>query len=189
MNNMFSFNELKRGLRIVIDKEPYEITETTHMFKGRGKSVLQTKLRNLKTGNIVSRTIRSSESFEEAEVSKSSLKFLYRNKGQYFFCEEGDPKKRFSFSEEILVPGVKFLKEEELVEGILFGDEMIDIIPPIKVDLKVVEAPPGLKGDRAQSGTKIVLVETGVEIDVPLFIKEGDLIEINTETGEYVRRV
>ena len=186
---MLSFSELRKGTKIVIDKEPYEIMEASHMVKGRGKSVLQAKLKNLKTGNLLLKTLRPSEKFEEAEISKMTVKFLYRNKGQYFFCEEGKPKNRFSLSQEKLNPGVRFLKDKELAEGILFNGEIINIIPPIKIILKVIDAPPGIKGDRAQSGTKVIGLETGVEIDAPLFIKEGDMVEINSETGEYVRRV
>ncbi len=186
---MLSFSELGRGSRIEIDNDPYEIIEAGHMVKGRGKSVLQAKLKNLKTGNVLSRTIRPSESFKEADISKMSIKFLYRKKDEYFFCEEGNPKNRFSLDKEKLDPGVRFLKEGDLTDGVLFNDEIINIIPPIKVVLKVTDAPPGLKGDRAQAGTKVVGLETGAEIDAPLFIKEGDMIEVNTETGEYARRV
>ncbi len=186
---MLSFSELGRGSRIVIESDPYEIIEAGHMVKGRGKSVLQAKLKNLKTGNMLSRTIRPSESFKEADISKMSIKFLYRKKDEYFFCEEGNPKNRFSLDKEKLDPGVRFLKEGDLADGVLFNDEIINIIPPIKVVLKVTDAPPGLKGDRAQAGTKVVGLETGAEIDTPLFIKEGDMIEVNTETGEYARRV
>ena len=88
---MISFNELGRGVRIVLDNDPYEIMETTHMVKGRGKSVLQAKVKNLRTGNLLSKTFRPSESFEEADTSKTSLKFLYKNRGQYFFCEDDNP--------------------------------------------------------------------------------------------------
>ncbi len=186
---MLSFSELGRGSRIVIEKDPYEIIEAGHMVKGRGKSVLQVKLKNLKTGNLLSRTLRPSESFEEADISKMTIKFLYRNKGQYFFCEENNPKNRFGLDEDKLSSGARFLKEGELAEGILFNNEIINIVPPIKILLKVVDAPPGLKGDRAQAGTKIVGLETGAEIAAPLFIKEGDVVEVNSEMGEYVRRV
>ena len=186
---MLSFNELERGSKIVVDEDPYEIIETSHMFKGRGKSVLRAKLKNLKTSNILSKTIRPSESFDEAEISKMSIKFLYRKKNEYLFCEEDNPKNRLSLDKEKLNSGVRFLKEGDLAEGVLFDEEIINIIPPIKTILKVTDAPPGLRGDRAQAGTKVVGLETGAEIDAPLFVKEGDMIEVNTETGEYVRRV
>lgn len=186
---MPSFNELRRGSRIVIDNDPYEIIDTNHMVKGRGKSVLQTKLKNLKTGNLLLRTLRPSENFKEAEISKMDITFLYRNKGKYFFCEKNNPKNRFNFEENKLASGLKFLKEGEATKGIIFNDEIINIVPPVKVLIKVIDAPPGIKGDRAQSGNKIVKLESGAELAVPLFIKEGDTIEVNLETGEYARRV
>jgi elongation factor P len=186
---MFSFNELEKGVRIIIDKFPWEIIESSHMFKGRGQSVLQAKIKNLKTGSIISKTFRPSENFKEAEISKLRAVFLYKNKGNYYFCREKNPQDRFSLTESQIGQTFKFLKEKETVEGIVFQDEIINISLPIKVFLKVTEAPPGIKGDRAQAGTKIIKLETGTEMAVPLFIKEEDIIEINTEKGEYVRRV
>ncbi len=183
---MLSFSELNRGSRIIIEKEPYEIVEIVHMVKGRGKSVQQVKLKNLKTGHLLSRTIRPAESWPEAEIKRIKLLFLYHHRGQYFFCEKDNPKNRFNLK---MREGFQFLKEKEEVEGIFFNNEIINLTPPIKVSLRVIESPPGVRGDRAQSGTKIVKVETGAEINAPLFIEEGDLIEINSETGEYVRRI
>jgi elongation factor P len=187
---MVSFNELKKQSRIVINQEPYEIIEMSHMFKGRGQSVLQTRIKNLETGNVLSRTFRPSESFEEAEMSRIEATFLYsNNKNEYFFCKNNNPKDRFSLNENQLGTISRFLKEKEVVEGLVFQDRIINISLPVKVVLKVIEAPPGIKGDRAQAGNKTVKLETNAEIQAPLFIKEGDLIEINTEKAEYVRRV
>ncbi len=186
---MASSNDLEKGARIVIEGNPYEVIETNSMFKGRGQSVLQTKLKNLRDGTVLSRTFRSSDSFKEADINKMKAKFLYKNKAGFFFSKDDDLKQRFSLTEDQIGPVIRFLKEGEKVEGIIFGEEIINISPPIKVILKVTEAPPGIKGDRAQSGNKMVKIETGVEISVPLFIKEDDLIEVNTETGEYARRI
>ncbi len=187
---MLSFNELKKGVRMVMDGNPYEIIEASHMFKGRGSSVLQAKLKNLKNGAVTQKTFRPSESFKEADLSRFNAVFLYRNnKEEYFFCKEGNRKDRFSLIEEQIGSNAKFLKENESVEGVIFQDEIINISLPIKVMLKVVEAPPGIKGDRAQAGTKPVELETGAEVLAPLFIKPGDVIEINTEKEEYVRRI
>jgi elongation factor P len=187
---MLSFNELKRQVRIVIDNEPYEIIEASPMFKGRGQSVLQAKIKNLKTNNVLSRTFRPSERFLEAEISKMKVVFLYvNNKEQYFFCEEDNPKDRFFLEKNQLGSNCKFLKEKQNVEGLLFENQIINISLPVKISLEVVQAPPGVKGDRAQAGNKPVKLETGAEIQAPLFIKEGDVIEINTEKQEYVRRI
>ena len=186
---MISFNELEKGTRIIIDGFPWEIVESSHMFKGRGQSVLQAKIKNLKTGSIVPKTFRPSENFKEAEIFKLKAVFLYKSKNNYYFCRENNPRERFNLDETQIGESFKFLKEKEVVEGIEFQSEIINVSVPVKVSLKVIEAPPGIKGDRAQAGTKTVKLETGAEIAVPLFIKEGDIIEINTEKSEYVRRI
>jgi len=114
---------------------------------------------------------------------------LYAHRDRYFFSEKENPVNRFDLTtEQIGEPG-KFLKPDQIVEGIIFRNKVINISLPIKINLKVIEAPPGIKGGRAEPGTKIVTLETGAKISVPLFIEEGDIIEVNTETGQYVRRV
>lgn len=185
---MLAFNELTKGLTIVLEGQPYEIIETSFLFKGRGHSVLQTKLKNLITGNLVSRTFHPSDTFEEAEILKFKAKFLFRHKSRYFFCEESTPTKRFDLAEEQIGKTAKFLKPNQIVEGLAFEGKIINISLPIKIRLKVKEAPPGIKGNRAEAGTKQVVLETGAIINAPLFIKDGDVVEVNTETGEYVRR-
>ena len=186
---MLDYSELKKGTRIILSNQPHEIIEASSIFKGRGHSTLQVKLKNLVTGNVVSQTFHPSDSFEEAELEKIKAKFIYSNKGQYFFSEEDNPSKRFSLTEEQIGESSQFLKPNQQVEGIIFNDRVITISLPIKIPLKVIEAPPGLKGGRSQPGTKTVTLETKAEINVPLFIREGDIIEINTQTAEYVRRI
>jgi elongation factor P len=187
---MLSFNELEKGTRLILEDDPWEIIEASHMVKGRGQSVLQSKIKNLKNGSVVTKTFRPSENFKEAEIDKLNAIFLYcNNKGDYFFSDENNLKNRFSLNKNQVGDEVKFLKENEKVTGIIFKEEVINISLPVKVFLKVSEAPPGIKGDRAQAGTKLIELETGAELLVPLFIKQGDVIEINTEKKEYVRRV
>jgi len=186
---MLSFNELKRGAKIILNNQPYEIIEANFLFKGRGSSVLQAKIKNLLTGNILNYTFHPSDSFEEAVIKKIRAKFLYSHGDKFFFCEEENPAERFDLTTEQIGEPAQFLKASQIVEGIQFEGKIINIALPIKIQLKVIEAPPGVKGNRSQSGTKQVTLETGVKINAPLFIKEGDIIEINTETGEYVRRI
>jgi len=183
------YSELKKGKQIIINNEPYEIIEASSMFKARGHSVLQVKLKNLITGNIISRTFHPSDIFEEAELSKIKAKFLYSHRGDYFFTEKDNPSKRFSLTKKQISPSVKFLKPNQEAKTIIFKEEIINISLPIKIQLKVKQAPPGIKGSRAQAGNKIVVLETGAEINVPLFIEEGDIVEINVEKSEYVRRI
>ncbi len=186
---MLAHTNLKRGVIFILNDQPYEVLQSLLVFKGRGSSVVQAKIKNLITGNVLSRTFHTGEEFEEAEISKIKIKFLYTHRGKYYFCEKDNPGKRIELNEEQIRDLVKFLKPNQVVEGLVFEGKIINISLPIKINLKVVEAPPGVKGDRAQGGTKTVTLETGAKINAPLFIKEGDIIEVNTETGEYVRRI
>ncbi len=186
---MINFNELKTGIIITIQSQPYEIIEASLLFKGRGHSILQAKLKNLITGNSISKTFHPSDSFEEAEIEKIKAKFLYSNKDQFWFCEENNSKNRFFISKEVIGESSRFLKQDTVVDGIVFNEKIINILLPIKVKLKVIESPPGIKGDRAQGGTKTIILETGANLNTPLFIEQGDIIEVNTEKGEYTRRV
>jgi len=183
------YSEFKKGAKIILDNEPYEIIEASHLFKGRGHSVLQAKLKNLINGNLISKTLHPSDAFEEAEISKIEIKYLYHHRDKYVFCEKDNPSKRFDLTQEQIGKGGQFLKPDQIAEGIIFEGKVINVSLPIKTNLKVVEAPPGIKGGRAEPGTKTVTLETGAKINAPLFIKEGDIIETNTQTGEYVRRI
>jgi len=186
---MLSYSDLKKGTHILLKGQPYEILESTPLFKGRGHSVLQAKIKNLITGTIISTTFHPSDTFEEPEISKIKLKYLYFHKDSYFFCEKDDPSKRFEFKKEQIGKSGEFLKENQNVEGIIFEKKLVNVSLPIKVVLRVLEAPPVIKGQSAQAGTKPVILETGANINVPLFIEKGDIIEVNTETDEYVRRI
>lgn len=186
---MITYSELEKGVKIILNNQPYEIIEASSMFKGRGHSVLQAKLKNLITGEIISQTFHPSDSFEEPETSKIKAKFLYLHRDKFFFCKENNPSDRFELTKEQIGSKELFLKPNQIVEGLIFKDKVINISLPVKIQLKVTEAPPGVKGDRAQGGTKTVTLETKAKINVPLFIKQGDIIEINTEKQEYVRRI
>lgn len=197
---MLHYSELKKRIRIIIDKQPYEIIEASSMFKGRGSSVLQTKIKNLITGNILAKTFHPSDTFEEAEIEKIQIKFLYHSpvrekssngasRSKFVFCEKDNPSKRFELLQEQIGKQADFLKPNQIIDGIMFNEKVINISLPIKIALKVIEAPPGTKGNRAEAGTKTIILETGAKINAPLFIKEDDIVEVNTETREYVKRV
>jgi len=186
---MLSHTELKKGVKFILGGQPYEVIESVFRFRGRGSSQVQAKIKNLITGDIITRTFHTGEEFEEAEISKIKARFIYSHRGKYYFSEKENPSHRFALTQEQIGPSAQFLKPGEEVEALEFEGKIINISLPIKVQLKVIEAPPGVKGDRAQGGTKQVTLETGAKINTPLFIEEGDIIEINTETGEYVRRI
>jgi len=186
---MISYSELKKGVKIILDKQPYEILEANPMKKAQRRPVIQSKLKNLVSGGVVNRNFHQGESFKEADLSEFSVKFLYSNRDRYFFCEEKNPGKRFDLGSEQLGNQAKYLKSDQVVKAMVFDENVINISLPIKIQLKVVEAPPGIRGDRAQGGTKIVVLETNAKIAVPLFIESGDTIEINTQSDEYVKRV
>ena len=197
---MLSINDLKRGVIIVIDGSPYVVSEVKHLHMGRGGSSVQTKIKNLQTSQLFSRNFKPADSFEEAETEKIKSRFLYESKEIYWFNEIGNPKNRFSFKKEELGDEcVNFLKANLEVIALKFSaeggsasggnDKFINIELPVKIDFKVVEAPPSIRGDTAQGGNKPVVIETGAKILVPLFIEEGDIIRINTQTGEYAERI
>ncbi len=186
---MISYSELEKGIRIILDGQPYEIIEATSSFKARGHSVLQTKLKNLKTGNLISKTFHPSDRFEEAEVLRKQAKFIYVHRDKYVFSEKDDSSQRFELTKEQVGEKSKFLSPKQIVELIIFKDEIINFSLPIKINLKVIEAPPGEKGNRAEAGTKTVILESGAKISAPLFIEDNDIVEVNTETGQYVKRI
>lgn len=186
---MLTHSDLRKGMMIILDGEPYEVLEANALKKAQRRPVIQTKIRNLITGNVFNRNFHQGDVFEEAEISKFSAKFIYAHRGKFLFSEEKDQSKRFELNESQIGPQVKFLKAGQEMETEVFEGKIINISIPIKVSLKVIEAPPGIRGDRAQGGNKTVTLETGARIDVPLFIEEGDIVEINTETEQYVRRV
>jgi len=186
---MLSHNDLKKGVRVILDGQPYEVLESNFMKKAQRRPVIQTKIKNLITGNVFSRNFQQGEVFEEADLEKLKAKFIYEHRGRFFFSYENDPSKRFDLTAEQISSQVKFLKKDQEIEVLLFKGEIINILLPIKIQLKVTEAPPGVIGDRAQGGNKTITLETGAKIQAPLFIKSGDSVEINIETEEYVRRI
>jgi elongation factor P len=184
-----TMNELERGMVIVIDGALYEVLSVTHSHFGRGGAVVTAKLRNLKTGALIERNFKPADTFEETEIEKKKYLFLYAHRGMLWFRDEKDASERISLPQEVFGEKIKFLIPNLPVEAVLWNSEIVTVKLPIKVDLKVIEAPPSIRGDTAKGPTKMVKVESGAEIAVPLFIKEGDVIRVNTETGEYVERV
>jgi elongation factor P len=187
--SLLEYNEIRERKYIVYENEPYEVLESHVFRKQQRKPVNATKLKNLITGSVKEISFHVSEKVEEAEIDSKDIKFLYANKGECWFCEPNDPSKRFSISETLVGPAGKFLKANTVVALLTFKERHVGLKLPIKVELKVVEAPPAVKGDTAKGGSKQAKLETGATVNVPLFINEGEIIRINTETGDYVERV
>ncbi|MEK7062503.1 MAG: elongation factor P [Patescibacteria group bacterium] len=186
---MLEYNEITVGEFIIFNGEPWEVL-ASHVFrKQQRKPVNATKLRSLITGRITEYSFHQSEKVEEADLESKEIKFIYLAKDEYWFHEMGAPSKRFSLKEEQIGYGGKFLKKDAVAKALIFNGKIIGVKLPIKVELKVTEAPPSTRGNTAQGGNKVVKVETGAAVNAPLFINEGDTIRINTETGEYVERV
>jgi elongation factor P len=186
---MLEYNEITIGKFIIFDNEPWEVI-ASHVFrKQQRKPVNATKLRNLITGRVTENSFHQSEKVEEADLEYKDIKFIYVQKDEYWFHEAGDPSKRFTLKEEQIGYGSKFLKKDAIAKAMVFDEKIIGIQTPIKVELKVVEAPPAIKGNTAQGGNKVVKVETGASVNAPLFVNEGDTIVVNTQNGEYVSRV
>lgn len=186
---MLEYNEITLRKYIIFENEPYEVLDSHVFRKQQRKPVNATKLRNLLNGRIVEHSFHVSDKVNEAEIEAQNVKYLYTNKGEYWFCEENDPSKRFTLPEAMLGNSMKFLKANSIVEAKVYDEKIFGINMPIKVDLKVVDAPPAVRGDTAKGGNKTVTLETGATILTPLFVAPDDVIRINTETGEYVERV
>lgn len=186
---MLSYSELTKGTLFILDGAPYEVLEMNFLRMQQRKATVNTKIRNLITGKILERNWQASDSFEEAEVEKKNAKFIYMAKGEYWFCDEKNAADRFSLTAEVLGDAGKFLKPNTIVVALFFNGKVITATLPIKMDFIVTEAPPSIKGNTAQGGNKVVTLEGGATIPVPLFINAGDVIRVNTQTGEYVERV
>ena len=182
-------NQLKPKTFFIYENQPYAVLETHHLKMQQRRPTVQVKMRNLVNGKILERNFAQSDVFEEADVEKQKVKYLYGHRGQYWFVDENDPSKRFELEKEVLGDSIKFLKADTVLEAISFEGKIITVELPVKMDFKVIEAPPAIRGDTAQGGVKQIKIETGATLNVPLFINQDDIVRVNTETGEYTERV
>ena len=187
--NMLNYTDLKKGTAFIMDGDPYEVIDASFSRMQQRKAVMQARLRNLRSGKLIDRTFQASDAFEPADVEKRPLMFLYGHRGEFVFTNPKDRKNRFSLTEEQIGDNAKWLISNTEVTALFFGEKLLNLTLPVKMDFKITEAAPGVQGDRAQSGTKAATIETGAIIQVPLFINPGDTIRVNTTTGEYAERV
>ncbi|MBI4385208.1 elongation factor P [Candidatus Parcubacteria bacterium] len=186
---MLQLSDIRPGATCLLDGDPFEVLEAQHVQLGRGGAILNTKLRNLRRGTTMRRTFKGNDTVPEANVEKRAAQFLYRHRGEYWFANPKNPKERFQLTAEQLGDLTQWLIPKLKVEALVFEEEILSAELPIKVDYTVLDAPPGLKGDTAQGGTKTVTLESGATILTPLFIETGDVVRVNTRTGEYVERI
>lgn len=185
---MLSLNEIKLGKLIQVSGEPYVVIRADHHKMGRGGAVLKTKLRNLINDSVLEKTFQGNDKAEEAETEKKKVNFLYKDENEAYFMDN-DTYEQFTLPIDQVGDKMKFLKDGTDVNIMYFNDKPVALDLPVKMEIKVVSAPPGVKGNSAGNVTKTVQLETGAEISVPMFINEGDVIRVNTDTGEYVERV
>lgn len=185
---MISTSDFKTGLTIEFDNEIYTIVEFQHVKPGKGAAFVRTKLKNRRSGAIVEKTFRSGEKAEKAHIEKRKMQYLYNEDKDYYFMNTETYDQISLSAEQLGEDNIKFLKENMLIQVMIYKEETIGIDLPNTVILKVIETEPGVKGDTASNVTKAATVETGAVIRVPLFVNKGDELVIDTRNGGYVSR-
>lgn len=176
------------GTALTIDGQTYLVQSAIHVKMGRGGAVLKTKLKSVKTGGVVDRTLKPNDSYDEADLSRMKATFLYSDGKGYTFMD-GNSFEQFTLGEEVLGGATKFLAEGTAVDALTVDDQPVGIELPKKLEFTVIETPPNVKGNTTSGGTKPATLSTGATVSVPLFINEGDIIRVNTTDGSYVERV
>ena len=184
---MLSISDIKLGTTITHNGQPYIVVSAQHQKQGRGGATLKTKLKNLISGANLEITYAGGDKAQEADLSRAKANFLYSTSSAYYFMDN-ESFEQFELPGEMIGDPAGFLKEGMTVEVLLFENKPVSIKLPIKVELKVTQSPPAVKGDTAGPVNKVITLETGKEIKAPLFINQGEMIRVNTETGEYVER-
>ncbi len=185
---MISANDLKKGTIIVLDGGLHSVVEHQHVKPGKGGAFVRTKLRHLKKNNVVDKTFRSEEKIEDAYVERRKNQYLY-DEGEQIMLMDSETYEQQGFPKSELGDSVYFLKEGMDLEVEIYDDDIINVIPPMFVEMEVTHTEPGLKGDTVSGATKPATIETGFKLQVPLFVNNGEKLKIDTRTGEYVERV
>ncbi len=185
---MISTGELKKGATIELDGKLYSIMDYSHIKMGRGSAQVRIKFRDVRSGAIIEQTFQAGTKFNRARVERREMQYLYSDDQFYYFMNT-ETFEQIPVSAEKVGDANKYLKENDTCEVVLYGDEVIGIELPITVELTVVQTDPGFKGDTATGGTKPATLETGLVVQVPLFIEEGTKIRVNTDSGTYIERV
>jgi elongation factor P len=184
---MISTNQFKIGMTILIGDEIHQIIDFQHVKPGKGAAFVRTKLKSFKTGAVIEKNFRAGERFETAHLNRREMQYLYRDGQDYVFMDM-ETYEQLSLSQEQVDKAVKYLKEGQIAFIVLHEGSPIGVELPTSVELSVVETDPGVRGDTATGGTKPAKLETGATIQVPLFIQVGDVVKVDTRTGEYITR-
>ncbi|KLU61345.1 elongation factor P [Peptococcaceae bacterium CEB3] len=184
---MISSNDFKTGVTIEVDGDVYTIVEFQHVKPGKGAAFVRTKLKNVKTGGVVERKFNAGEKVPRAHVERREMQYLYKD-GEHYVVMDNENYEQMSLTADQIGDQVKWLKENMNLGVLFFGSDVIGVDIPNSVQLAVVATEPGVKGDTATGGTKPATVETGAIVQVPFFVNEGDVLIIDTRTGNYVQR-
>ncbi len=184
----YNTNEFKAGLKLLIDGQPYAILENEFVKPGKGQAFNRTKIRNLKNGRVIERTFKSGDNIDAAEVSDLDVQYLY-NDGQFYHFMQPETFEQYQVSPEAIGDNIKWLMEQGECVLTLWDNLPLTVTPPNFIEAKIVETDPGLKGDTSGGGGKPATLETGAVVRVPLFIQIGEVVKVDTRTGEYLSRV
>ena len=185
---MIDVNELRKGVTFEVDNQIFRVLEYTHNKPGRGNATIRTKLRNLKTGSTIERTFQSGDRVQDIRLDHHQVQYLYHDGNLYYFMDT-ETYEQTALSAAMLEDNVNFLKEGLEVKLTLYQDEPIEVELPAAVELKIVQADVGVRGDTATGANKLVTTETGLKVQVPLFVNDGDTIKVDTRSGAYLTRV
>jgi len=183
------YNEITVKKTVTMDGDPYLVLSNSIAKKDRQKASNNVRMKNLRSGNVIERTFHQSDVLEDAYLEKRTVKYLYTNRGESWFCEVNNPKERFSLPPAVVGDMPKFIVDNSEIDALLFEDKIMSINVPIKVELKVKETADAVKGNTSSGATKDATLMTGLVVQVPQFINNGDLIAVNTETGDYTERI
>ena len=185
---MISAGDFKNGVTVEIDGNIYQILEFQHVKPGKGAAFVRTKLKNIISGGVVEKTFRPTEKFPKAHIDRKDMQYLYRD-GDLFNFMDVETYDQIALNEDVVGDSLKFVKENEVVKICSHNGNVFSVEPPLFVELAITETEPGFKGDTAQAATKPATVETGAIVMVPLFVEQGDVLKIDTRSGEYLSRV
>lgn len=185
---MVSAGDFRNGLTVEIEGNVYQVIEFQHVKPGKGAAFVRTKLKNIKSSGVIEKSFRPTEKFPQAHIERKEMQYLYSD-GEFYNFMDTETFDQIALSQDQVGDSLKFVKENEMVKILSHNKEVFAIEPPISVELEVTETEPGFKGDTATGGNKPAIVETGAKINVPLFVEIGNIIQIDTRTGEYLKRV